>query len=74
MVHRNPSTLLKNRGSPGADTGFPVGGGANSYGLPTYKLAGFSQKLHEIKKIFGLGGALAGGAPLDPPLQSDTFI
>ena len=43
----------------GADTGFPVGGGANpGMGAPTYKFAGFSQKLHEIKKILvrGEGG------------------
>ena len=43
---------VKIKHSTGADPGFPVGGGANSWGgAPTYKLAGFSQKLHEIKKI-----------------------
>ena len=51
----------------GVDTGFPVGGAANSWGAPTYKLAGFSQKLHEIKKILVHGGA-PGAPPLDPPL------
>ena len=46
----------------GAETGFPVGGGANSWGgAPTYKLAGFSQKLHEILKILVCRGAGTGG-------------
>ena len=47
----------------GADTGFPVGGGANSWGAPTYKLARFSQKLHEIKKLWSWGGAHRGRPP-----------
>ena len=53
----------------GADTGFPVGGGANPWGAPTYKFDGFSKKLHEIRKKFGpLGGRMPGAPPLDPPL------
>ena len=43
---------------PGADPGFPVGGGANppggrqpSRGAPTYDFAKYSEKLHEIEKI-----------------------
>ena len=49
----------------GADTGFPEGWGANSWGggAPTYKLARFSQKLHEIKKILVHGGGHVPGAP-----------
>ena len=55
------------------DTGFPIGGGAISWGVPTYEFAGFSQKLHEIKKIL-VGGGRAGGAPLDPPLGIYWYI
>ena len=41
----------------GADPGFPVGGGASPPGgAPTYDFAKFSEKLHEIEKIFGRGG------------------
>ena len=36
-----------------ADPGFPRGGGANSPGgAPTYNFAKFSQKLHEIERIW----------------------
>ena len=62
---------LKGGQSTGVDPGFPVGGaptlwGGGGWGLvPTYKFAGFSQKLHEIKNILvHLGRAPA----LDPPL------
>ena len=49
---------------PGADPGFPVGGGANPPGgAPTYDFAKFCEKLHEIEKILGRGGARAGCAP-----------
>ena len=38
---------------PVADPGFPRGGGANSpWGVPTYDFAKFSQKLHEIERIW----------------------
>ena len=52
--------------------------GANPWGVgrgaPTYKFAGFSQKLHEIKKILiRRGGAAPGAPPLDPPLRSKTL-
>ena len=49
----------------GADTGFPVGGGASFWGgAPTYKFAGFSQKLQEIKKnLVRRGGGRSPGAP-----------
>ena len=56
---------------PVADLGFPQGGGANSPGgAPTYDFAKFSQKLHEIERIWAPGG---GGARrkfyyVDPPL------
>ena len=39
-------------------------------GAPTYKLAGFSQKLHEIKTIL----VHRGGAPLDPPLTIYIYM
>ena len=53
-----------------ADPGFPRGGGANSPGgAPTYDFAKFSQKLHEIERIWTPGG---GARPkfyyVDPPL------
>ena len=36
-----------------ADPGFPRGGGANSPGgAPTYDFAKFSQKLHEIERVW----------------------
>ena len=41
---------------PGADPGFPVGGGANPPGggrTPTYDFAKFPKQLHEIEKILG---------------------
>ena len=47
------STLIP---MPVADPGFPRGGGANSPGgAPTYDFAKFSQKLHEIERIW-IGG------------------
>ena len=48
--------------------GFPRGGGANSGGPPTYDFAKFSQKLHEIERIWAPGEALP-SRPLDPPLK-----
>ena len=45
-----------------ADPGFPRGGGANSPGVSTYDFAKISQKLHEIERIWTLGGR-----PLRPP-------
>ena len=53
-----------------ADPGLPRGGGANSPGgAPTYDFAKFSQKLHEIERIWTRGG---GARPkfyyVDPPL------
>ena len=46
------------RGCPVADLGFPRGGGTNSPGggAPTYDFAKFSQKLHEIERIWAPGG------------------
>ena len=43
---------------PGAGPGFPVGGGANPPGTPTYDFAKISQKLHEIEKILDRGHPL----------------
>ena len=55
-----------------ADPGFPRGGGANSQGgAPTYEFAKFSQKLHEIERIWTPGGG--GGASLAPPLDPPLF-
>ena len=56
---------------PGADPGFPVGGGANPPGgAPTYDFAKFCEKLHEIEKILGRreGARARGASPLNPPL------
>ena len=40
-----------------ADPGFPPGGGTNyPEGAPTYDFAKFSQKLHEIERIWTRGG------------------
>ena len=55
-----------------ADPGFPRGGGTNSPGgAPTYDFTKFSQKLHEIERIWTPGG---GARPkfyyVDPPLKT----
>ena len=65
---RIPSETPNN---PVADPGFPRGGGANSPGgAPTYDFAKFSQKLHEIERIWtpGGGGARPKFYYVDPPL------
>ena len=63
---------------PGADPGFPIGGGANPpAGAPTYKFVRFSQKLHAIKKILVSGGGgvhKPGAPPLDPPLLPPCMV
>ena len=49
-----------------ADPGFPRGGAANSLGggvVPTYDFAKFSQKLHEIERIW----TPKWGIPCAPP-------
>ena len=53
-----------------ADPGIPRGGGANTPGEATkYEFAIFSQKLHEIERIWApREGAGIPHAPLDPPL------
>ena len=58
-------------GIAGADPGFPRGGGANSpRGVPTYDFAKFSQKLHEIERIWTpQGGARPKFFYVDPPLN-----
>ena len=50
------------------DPRFPRGGGAKSRGGPTYDFAKFSQKLHEIEKIWTRGGAFPKFYSVDPPL------
>ena len=47
----------------GADPGFPIRGAPTLKGAPTYKIARFSQKLHEIKKIWSVGGGACRGCP-----------
>ena len=56
-----------------ADPGFPRGGGTNSPqgGAPTYHFARFSQKLHEIERIWAPGG---GTRPSRPPLDPPVLI
>ena len=52
-----------------ADPGLPRAGGANSRGgAPTYDFAIFSQKLHEIERIWAPGGG-GGRASVVPPLD-----
>ena len=55
--HSHPQT--------GADPGFPVEGGANPRGAPTYDFVKFSEKLHEMEKILDHGGGAPGARP--PP-------
>ena len=42
-------------------------------GAPTYDFAKFSQKLHEIERIWAPGGARPSRPPLDPPLMCTMF-
>ena len=52
-----------------ADTGFPIGGGANPrMGAPTYYLINFSRKVHENKEILAESGASLAPPPLYPSL------
>ena len=48
------------------DPGFPRAGSVNPPGAPTYNFAKFSQKLHEIERIWTPGG---GGGVEGPPLE-----
>ena len=59
-----------------ADPGFPGGGGANSPGgVPTYNFAEFSQKLHEIERIWSpRKGARPKFYYVDPPLLWDCYL
>ena len=51
-----------------ADSGFPLGGGANSQrGVPGYNFIKISQKLHEIKE----NSARRGTCPVCPPPPLD---
>ena len=59
------SCFSKYLNKPGADPGFPVGGGANPPGgAPTYDFAKFCEKLSEIEKILGRRG---GARRVRPP-------
>ena len=60
-----------------ADLGFPRGGGANCPGgAPTYDFAKFSQKLHEIERIWAPrgGGARPKFYYVDPPLVGVKIV
>ena len=58
-----------------ADPRFPQGGGANSPGgVPTYEFAKFSQKLHEIERIWTPGGAHPKFYYVDPPLMMVSLL
>ena len=64
--------FVRNTILPGADPGFPVGGGADPLGgAPTYDFVKFSEKLHEIKTNLGCRGARAGSAP--PPKSATAY-
>ena len=47
---------------------FPEEGAQTPQGAPTYDFAKFSQKLHEIERIWTGGGGSRPLHPLDPPL------
>ena len=47
---------------------FPEEGAPTPRGAPTYNFAIFSQKLHEIERIWAPGGRASLAPPLDPPL------
>ena len=53
-----------------ADPGFPQGGGTNSPGGggANIRICQFSQKLHEIERIWTRGGGASLAPRLDPPL------
>ena len=46
----------------GADPGFPIGGGTDPGGMPTYNFTKISKNLHEIEKFW------AGDTPLGLPM------
>ena len=50
-----------------ADPGFPRGGRQTLQRAPSYDFGKFSQKLHEIERIWTPKGG--GGRPLDPPMR-----
>ena len=53
-----------------ADPGFPVGGGVDLVGGGVDSRGGYVLKILYVKtkELGPLGGARAGGAPLDPPM------
>ena len=55
--------------SPVADPGFPVGGPPTRWGGANLQRVHFSAKTYvKMKEIDPVGGACAGGAPLDLPM------
>ena len=65
---------IQSKHIPGADPGFPVGGGANSSGgALTYNFTKIFQKIcMKLRKFWAVGGH-ARSAPLDPPLYTTTY-
>ena len=57
-----------------ADPGFPVGGAPTHWGGANLRHAHFLVKMYvKMKEIDPVGGARAGGTPLDPPMDTDNF-
>ena len=62
-------------GTAVSDPGFPRGGGTNPPGAPTYYFAKFSQKLHEIERIWTQeGGAASKIYCLVPSLHWEPYF
>ena len=76
ILRSNNWSWSKSLVNPVADPGFPRGEGANPpRGAPTYDFAKFSQKLHEIERIWtprGRGECVP-RERLDPPVKSMPF-
>ena len=52
----------------GADTRFPVGGGANPWGRQHTSLPDFPKNCMKLRKFWSVG--VRGRSPLDPPMQT----
>ena len=58
---------------PGADTGFPVGGGAHPWGGANIQICRvFPKNCMKLRKFWSVGGGGTGrgSPPLDPPLNT----
>ena len=60
----------------GADPGFPVGGGANPRGGGRQHmiLPNFEKNCMKLRKFLTVGGAHAGSAPLNLPLDQTNWF